>query len=324
MNMFDQPEPALPGSRQRLKLPGIKVLPSPARRYLRDQVLAVLSRSAPAPDYDHPVGDPGLFGPDSVTWKVHADFPSMMAGGLAALMLQTLHPLALAGVWDHSSFRTDLLGRLRNTTAFVGRTTYAPREPAQAAIERVAAIHRHVHGTTPDGRAYSADDPHLLNWVHAAEAWCFLRGYETYCQAIPRVAQDRYLAEGPRIVLALGGSDVPASLADLNGFFRDIQRELACNQRTRELLRLLGTIELPIPLPGLSRGVFLGAGAALLPDWALDLMGRSHAERLRDRAAARALALVAPSIRDAMARGGLAWRACARTGTDFNVLFRWS
>ncbi|HJP99920.1 MAG TPA: oxygenase MpaB family protein, partial [Rhodanobacteraceae bacterium] len=86
-----------------LRLPGVKVLPRPARRRLRRQVLAALSRDAPAPDYDVPVGDPGLFGPDSVTWKIHADFPSMMAGGLASLMLQALHPLALAGVWDHSA-----------------------------------------------------------------------------------------------------------------------------------------------------------------------------------------------------------------------------
>jgi uncharacterized protein (DUF2236 family) len=115
-------------------LPGVKLLPRAARRHLQRQVLAVLSRDAPAPDYDAPLGDPGLFGPDSATWKIHADFPSMMAGGLASLMLQALHPLALAGVWDHSAFRTDTLGRLRNTTAFVGRTTYAPRAPAVAAI----------------------------------------------------------------------------------------------------------------------------------------------------------------------------------------------
>lgn len=309
---------------ERLQLPGMKVLPGPVRRQLRRQVLAVLSHDAPAPDYDAPVGDPGLFGPDSVTWKVHADFPSMMAGGLAALMLQTLHPLALAGVWDHSNFREDILGRLRNTTAFVGRTTYAPRAPAEAAIETVRRIHRQVKGRVPDGRTYSAEDPHLLCWVHCAEARCFLNAYQTYCHSpIPAAMQDRYLAETAWIAEALGAHDVPKTRDQLAAFFADIQPELIFDGRTREVLRVLDTIRLPVPLAGLSRNLFLGAAAALLPDWAHALTGRSPAQHLRDRGAVGTLKLVAPSIRDAMAEGGLAWRACARTGADYEGLFRW-
>src|SRR5690348_15310836 len=301
-------------------VPGVKLLPSPARKRLRRQVLAVLSRDAPAPDYDAPLGDPGLFGPDRATWKIHADFPSMMAGGLASLMLQALHPLALAGVWDHSAFRTDTLGRLRNTTAFVGRTTYAPRVPAEAAIERVLAIHHSVRGTAPDGRAYSADDPHLLTWVHCAGCWCFLRAYETYCQRIPRPMQDRYLIEMVRTAEALGAREVPRSLVEFDSFFAEVRPELAFDARTRETLRILGAIHLPIPFSGFSRDLFMGAAAALLPGWALDLTERSSARRLRDRASSRALRLIAPSVRDAMAEGGLAWRACRRTGKDYAAL----
>lgn len=325
-------EPTLDGhaahrasSRAQLRLPGLKLIPRPLRMRLRREVLDVLSHAGPAPDYDAPLGDPGLFGPDSVTWKLHADFPSMMVGGLAALMLQSLHPLALAGVWDHSNFRTDTLGRLRNTTAFVGRTTYAPRAPAEAAIAHVLKIHHAVRGTAPDGRAYSADDPHLLTWVHCAECWCFLRAYETYCRVrIPRALQDRYLVEMAAIAEALGARDVPKSRDELDAFFRDVQPELAFDDRTRETFRVLRAIHLPIPFGGLSRNAFLGAAAALLPDWALDLIGRSRVERVQDRVAARSLRLIAPSIRDAMAEGGLAWRACRRTGTDYAGLFRWS
>ncbi|HLI17889.1 MAG TPA: oxygenase MpaB family protein [Rhodanobacteraceae bacterium] len=310
--------------RHRLQLPGVKVLPRPARRLLRRQVLAVLSHDGPTPDYDLPKGDPGLFGPHSVTWKIHADFPSMMSGGLAALMLQALHPLALAGVWDHSNFREDTLGRLRNTTAFVARTTYAPRTPAEAAIERVRRIHDTVNGSAADGRAYSANDPHLLTWVHCAEAWCFLRAYEMYCHApIPRTLQDQYLEETTMIPEALGAQGVPKSLAELDAFFRDVRTELAHDERTREVLRVLHAVQLPLPLASVSRELFFGAGAAVLPDWALDLMGRPRLARLRDKAAANSLKLIAPSIRDAMAEGGLAWRACARTNTDYETLFRW-
>ena len=102
--------------------------------------------SGPTLDYSSPPGDPGLFGPESVCWKVHADFTSMMTGGISALLLQALHPLALAGVWDHSSFRTDILGRLRRTATFIAGTTYGNRRDALALIERVKQIHLGVTG----------------------------------------------------------------------------------------------------------------------------------------------------------------------------------
>ncbi|HMN22244.1 MAG TPA: oxygenase MpaB family protein [Ottowia sp.] len=305
-------------------LPGRKLLPAPLRRRLRRQILAVLSRSAPAPDYDTPVGDPGLFGPGSITWKIHADFPSMMVGGVAALLLQSLHPLALAGVWDHSSFRRDVLGRLRNTTAFVARTTYAPRAPAEAAIARVVEIHHQVRGIAPDGRPYRADDPELLAWVHCAECWGFLQAYQRICRVrIPPAQQDRYLQEMARVAEALGARALPGSLAELHAFFDRVRPELRFDVRTAEVLRILAAMPLPIPLAGPSRRVFIGAAAALLPGWALDLMGRPASQRLLDRASAGALRLAAPSIRDAMGEGGLAWRACRRVGADYAGLFRW-
>ncbi len=306
------------------RLPGTKLLPSPVRERLRGSIIDVLRRDGSAPDYDHPVGDPGLFGPGTVTWKIHSDFPSMMAGGLSALMLQSLHPLALAGVWDHSDFRNDSLSRLRGTIAFVARTTYAPRIAAEQAIERVRAIHATVHGVAPDGRSYSANDPSLLNWVHCAEAWSFLHGYQTYCyRRVPRSMQDRYLQETARVAQALGARDVPESLAELEAYFDTVRPNLVCDARTREILSVLKRVPLPVPFSGLSRGLFLGAGAALLPPWALSLMHVSPFERLRNQAATQALKLLAPSIRDAMAEGGLAWRACVRTGADYADLFRW-
>src|SRR3546814_2621321 len=140
-------------------------------------------------------------------------------------MLQTLHPRALAGVWDHSNFRGDLIGRLRRTTAFVSGTSFAPTDAAGALIRRVAAIHRQVRGIAPDGSAYAADDPELLAWVHVTEMASFLRGYAHYCRSdLPQQVRDRYFRETACVAEALGARDVPRSAADVDAFFAAQQR----------------------------------------------------------------------------------------------------
>ena len=104
----------------------------------------------------------------------------MMTGGVSALLLQALHPMALAGVWDHSTFRTDILGRLRRTATFIAGTTYGNKHDALALIERVKRIHLSVTGMAPDGRPYRASDPELLTWVHVAEVSSFLKAHLRY------------------------------------------------------------------------------------------------------------------------------------------------
>ncbi|UGB44731.1 oxygenase MpaB family protein [Frateuria edaphi] len=275
-------------------------------------------------DYDHPRGDPGLFGPDSVTWRIHADFPGMLAGGLAALMMQTLHPLALAGVWDHSNFRGDLVGRLRRTTTFVGATTYAPRAAAQGLIERVRHIHGFVRGTSEDGTPYSADDPALLTWVHVTEAHSFLAGYRRFAhRAVPRAIADRYYDEVRRVAEALGARNVPASEGEANDYFAGIRPQLAYTDRSREVLRILADVRLPVPLAGLSRDVFLNAGIALLPAWASELLRHTPRQRQQARVAARLLWSMAPAFRAALKESGVVSRSCRRVGVAPEAMRRW-
>ena len=302
----------------------IDLLTRPAREPIRRWVLRAFPRSdSGSLDYDQPLGDPGLFGPDSATWRVHSDFPGMLAGGLAALTLQTLHPLALAGVWDHSNFRDDLVGRLRRTTAFVGGTTYAPRAPTQALIEHVRQIHNRVVGVGEDGRPYSANDPQLLTWVHVTEAYSFLQGYRRYSHvALPAGAADRYYDEVRRIAEALGASQVPASERGVAAYFLKIQSELAFTERSRVVLELLSQVRLPVPAAGLSRDLFLHAGAALLPDWARQRLGHTPRQQLQARLAARALWSIAPIFRAAL-KDGIASRACRRMGADPGELTHW-
>src|SRR4249920_2024673 len=120
---------------------------------------------------------PRWFSPDRPVWRVHAD-ASVFVGALRALLLQSLHPLAMAGVADHSDYRADPWGRLQRTARFLAATTYGTEDQADQACATVRRVHRRVHGIAPDGRRYDANDPHLLTWVHIAEADSFLAAYQ--------------------------------------------------------------------------------------------------------------------------------------------------
>lgn len=288
---------------------------------LRAWVLRAFPREPGGIDYQQPAGAPGLFAPESATWQIHADFAGMLSGGLCALMLQTLHPAALAGVWDHSNFRDDLVGRLRRTTNFVAATSYAAAADAQRLIERVRRIHAKVRGHTESGAAYSADDPALLTWVHVTEAYGFLHGYRRYAGPVPSADADRYYEETRVVAEALGAREVPRSEAEVASYFSSVQSQLVFTERSRTVLQVLQRMTLPVPLPGVSRDVFLGAGAALLPEWASALLQRRPTQRLQARLAATALAAMAPLFRAGLTDGP-AQRACRRMGKDVGWLRR--
>ncbi|GAB2666069.1 oxygenase MpaB family protein [Arenimonas aestuarii] len=290
-------------------------MPSPLAQPLRTWVLRAFPRGESGLDYDSPADDPGLFDPASATWRIHADFAGMLSGGLCALVLQTLHPAALAGVWDHSNFRTDLVGRLRRTTHFVAGTSYAPRAQAEKLIARVRRIHDRVQGVTETGEPYSANHPALLTWVHVTEAYGFLQGYRRFAGPVPGADADRYYDETRCIAEALGATDVPRSEAEVAHYFEAVQAQLAFTDRSREVLRVLDTMRLPVPMAGLSRKVFLGAGMALLPDWARTLLQQGRRERSGAELAARLLSAAAPLFRAGL-NDGPAQHACRRMGLD--------
>ncbi|KWF24599.1 oxygenase MpaB family protein [Burkholderia pseudomultivorans] len=275
---------------------------------LRKRVVAGVTHlttgSGPTLDYSSPPGDPGLFGPDAVCWRVHADFTSMMTGGIAALLLQALHPLALAGVWDHSSFRTDILGRLRRTATFISGTTFGSREDALALIERVKAIHAHISGTAPDGRPYRADDPALLTWVHVAEVSSFLAAHLCYVNpALPGDLQDRYYAETAQIAERLGARDVPRSRAEIAAYLARMQPELEAGPRTFEVMRIL--LNAPVAKPALrpAATLVMQAGIDLLPPWAQQRLGVSRFAPLRRAVVRPGVRAVAPVLRWALING---------------------
>lgn len=144
------------------------------RGMIEAQVLGLTGMALKEIDFEQPKGEPGLFGPQSAIWQVHGDFTSMLCGGISALLLQMLHPLALAGVWDHSRFREDIFGRLRRTSQFISATTFAATPDAERLIAKVQGIHQRIAGVDKDGTPYQASDPALLTWVHVAECSRFM------------------------------------------------------------------------------------------------------------------------------------------------------
>ncbi|EMD82352.1 oxygenase MpaB family protein [Pacificimonas flava] len=234
----------------------------------------------------------GLFTEGAVSRRVHGNVTTMMIGGISALLLQMLHPGALGGVWDHSNFRQDMLGRLRRTARFIAATTYGREADAQAAIARVRSVHAYVTGTLPDGTPYAADDPHLLNWVHITELTSFLAAWKRYKEpGMTRADQDRYFAENVVVAERLGASDVPASRAGAEAFLRDIRSELRADARVRDVRGVLMSHRAGKAAAQPAVDLILRAGADLLPDWARSMHGfRSlPGERIAVRAGAAAL-----------------------------------
>src|SRR3954453_20618462 len=168
--------------------------------------------------------DDGLFGPGSVTWRIHAN-PVMIVGGLRALMIQALHPLAMAGVAQHSDFRNDPLRRLHGTARYVEAVTFGDRARAEDAADPVKRIHQPGKGVdTVTGQRYSADDPETMVWVHCVEIHSFLAAYRAYSGRIDRADQDRYLAEqvAAAELLDLPRDMVPDSVDAYRAYFADM------------------------------------------------------------------------------------------------------
>lgn len=281
------------------------------RRHIESQVLSLSGIALGQIDFEKPKGDPGLFGPQSVSWQVHGDFTSMLIGGISALLLQALHPLALAGVWDHSNFREDLLGRLRRTGQFISGTTYGARTDADWLIDKVKTIHLKVTGTAPDGRAYAASDPALLTWVHVAEVHSFLQAHLRYRN--PRLSeadQDRYYAEIALIAERLGATQVPRSRSAVATYLAAVRPELCCDARSLAILRILLNAPAPSALAAPVAKLLMQAGIDLLPDWAQDMLGHPISAP-RSRMIHAGVHSLAPVLRWAV-RGGAVHRARKR------------
>ena len=244
----------------------------PLRALLRNRVRAVVGRDGGPPlEYLVPAGDPGLFGPQSQVWRVHADF------------------------------------RLARTAQFIAATSYGGTAMAEAAIARVRAIHRRVVGQAPDGRSYRADDARLLYWVHLTESWSFLHAHLRFVEpTMPPAARDRYIAEMATIVARLGceapslpAARIASSVAQAEADMLAYRGELDFSARARSVVALLHSHA----AGGLPQRLVVHAPMANLPDWVWPLLQREPPPALQRRALNAAVGLLAQPLRWALADG---------------------
>ena len=224
--------------------------------------------------------DDGYFGPQSVTWRLHAN-PMQWVGGVRALFLLALHPLAMAGVAQHSTYREDPLGRLQRTGDYLGAVTFGTRAQADRAAARVRGVHRRVRGVEPEsGTPYWAPDPQLLLWVHCGEIDSFLTIGRRAGVRVSAADADRYVAEQVTAAELVGipRELVPTSVAELADYFERTRPELRVTAAARETAKFLLLPPMPalVQLATPARVVWTSAAGlafASLPRWARRLYG---------------------------------------------------
>lgn len=241
---------------------------------LRDRVAGPNARERAT----HLLDAPGerWFADDRPVRVVHAD-SAMFIGGLRALLLQTLHPLAMAGVAQHSDYRNDPWGRLQRTADFLAVTSYGPAVEAERVIERIRHVHSFVKGQTADGRHYSANDPHLLRWVHVAEVDSFLAAYQRFgARKLDVIERDGYVEDMALIARKLGVPAPPTSYRALQDQLRAFQPELRSTPESRDAVKYL-TLTPPLEFP--ANGAYfalVAATIATLPRWSRPLLRLPH------------------------------------------------
>lgn len=240
---------------------------------LRDGLARMILTKVAGPDPQsararvHSKPGPRWFAPDRPIRRVHGD-ASMFAGGLRALLFQSLHPLAMAAVSAHSGYRGDPWGRLQRTSYFLAITTYGAEADAEEAVARVRAVHERVRGTSPDGVRYQASDPHLLKWVHLAEVDSFLLAHQRYGAApLDSAERDGYVEDTARVARALGVVEPPTTEVELRQMLAEYRPELRGTTEARQAARFI-LVHPPVPWAARpAYGVLTAAAIGLLPWW---------------------------------------------------------
>lgn len=297
-------------------------LSAPLRSRLDSAASAFLAGvDAPSIDFSSPPGEPALVSPDSVSWRIFKNPVALFIGGVAAVILEFAEPRIRTGVWEHTTFRTDPVARLRRTGLAAMVTVYGARTASEKMIERVRRLHDRIRGVTPAGEAYRANDPELLVWVQATAAFGFLEAYSTYVAPLSDADRDRYFNEGREAARLYGAGAAPRSQSEWKALYEKMRPRF---EASPIIFEFLGIMRRAPALPGLVRlaqNSLIRAAVDIVPDdarQALDL-GASYGLRpfeklLVQRMGRRADHWVLPSSPAA--------QACVRMGRPADWLYR--
>lgn len=282
------------------------------------------STQAPADrrvDFTRPEGEAALLAPDSVSWRVFKNPIATYIGGITAVILELAEPRVCAGVWDHTTFRTEPLKRLRRTGLAAMVTVYGPRSTAERMIAGVRRMHGRVEGVAADGRAYNANDTALLDWVQATASYGFVEAYAAHVRALTDADRDAFYAESAVPAGLYGATGAPKSLAGMREQFAAMRPSLKATGIIFEFLELMQrTPILPGPMRPLQR-VLTRAAVDIRPEWAFSDLGIGPEWRIGrfERGIATAMGKAADRL---IARGSPAVQACRRVGLPDDHLYR--
>jgi len=264
-------------------------------------------------NYLEPAGDPGIFGPASVTWRVLSNPASVFMGGVAAVLLELAEPRVRSGVWDQTNFRKDPVGRMRRTGLAAMVFTYGCTRDAEAATARVRRLHDRVKGMTPEGQPYQATDPELLTWVYVTAGYAFLNAYLRYVN--PRLSgaeQDRYYAESFSARNYYGLNWAPGSVAEVEKYLKQMRPRLRHHEILEEFLLLVSNAPVVSAAVLPIQRLLIQAAIDLLPSWARQLLKLEKGQPLR--VATRPLARTVVILAGQVVRDGPPQQAYRRMG----------
>jgi uncharacterized protein (DUF2236 family) len=270
-------------------------------------------------NYLEPVGDPGVFGPASVTWRVLSNPASVFIGGITAVLFELAEPSVRSGVWDHTDFRKNPVGRMRRTGLAAMVFTYGCRRDAEAAALRVRRLHESVKGITPDGQPYQANDPELLTWVYVTAGYGFLNAYLRYINPrLTRTEQDRYYSESLDACRYYGVNWMPSSVTEVERYLERMRSRLRHHEILEEFLSLAANAPVVSAAALPIQRLLIQAAIDLLPSWARRLLKLEKGQAVR--AVMRPLVSATVTLAGQVIRNGPPQQACLRMGLSASHL----
>ena len=271
-------------------------------------------------DFTQPHGEPALVAPDSVTWRISKNPVTGAIGGICAVLLEFAEPRIRSGVWDHSTFKVDPVGRAKRTGYAAAIGTYGPASAAQSVISGINKMHARVAGTTPDGTEYRALDPELIDWVGATASFGFLTAYDRFAAPLSQTDKDCYFGEGPEVSKLYGVQRRPKSVDDFYSMMMQLERRFEPHEINIEFLKIVESSAMDQHMPEKLGHYIACAAVDILPPIVRERLelgpeyNLSHAGRIVVKAMAK-LAEIIPDLK------GPAAQSCQRLGLPRNFLW---